>query len=161
MSAAAIQNLNESLDLIQCTIEAILNKEAEFQKLMAQEIAMREDPEEYIRSYQKNRTMVRVALIPVGETEGISSTGEVFSEEGLEFSSGDAVDGLAVSLSYLNYMGTWAYAIKCPVVKDGEEIGTLYVEYTYDSLDRSLPNGFYGNRAMLYIMDSKTERFVL
>ncbi len=161
MSAAAIQNLNESLDLIQCTIEAILNKEAEFQKLMAQEIAMREDPEEYIRSYQKNRTMVRVALIPVGETEGISSTGEVFSEEGLEFSSGDAVDGLAVSLSYLNYMGTWAYAIKCPVVKDGEEIGTLYVEYTYDSLDRSLPNGFYGNRAMLYIMDAKTERFVL
>ena len=161
MSAAAIQNLNESLDLIQCTIEAILNKEAEFQKLMAQEIAMREDPEEYIRSYQKNRTMVRVALIPVGETEGISSTGEVFSEEGLEFSSGDAVDGLAVSLSYLNYMGTWAYAIKCPVVKDGEEIGTLYVEYTYDSLDRSLPNGFYGNCAMLYIMDAKTERFVL
>ncbi len=158
---AAIQNLNESLDLIQCTIEAILNKEAEFQKLMAQEIAMREDPEEYIRSYQKNRTMVRVALIPVGETEGISSTGEVFSEEGLEFSSGDAVDGLAVSLSYLNYMGTWAYAIKCPVVKDGEEIGTLYVEYTYDSLDRSLPNGFYGNCAMLYIMDAKTERFVL
>ncbi len=122
---------------------------------------MREDPEEYIRSYQKNRTMVRVALIPVGETEGISSTGEVFSEEGLEFSSGDAVDGLAVSLSYLNYMGTWAYAIKCPVVKDGEEIGTLYVEYTYDSLDRSLPNGFYGNCAMLYIMDAKTERFVL
>ncbi len=161
MSAAAIQNLNESLDLIQCTIEAILNKEAEFQKLMAQEIAMREDPEEYIRSYQKNRTMVRIALIPAGETEGISSTGEVFSEEGLEFSSGDAVDGLAVSLSYLNYMGTWAYAIKCPVVKDGEEIGTLYVEYTYDSLDRSLPNGFYGNRAMLYIMDAKTERFVL
>ncbi len=161
MSESAVQNLNESLDLIQCTIEAILNKEAEFQKLMAQEIAMREDPEEYIRSYQKNRTMVRVALIPVGETEGISSTGEVFSEEGLEFSSGDAVDGLAVSLSYLNYMGTWAYAIKCPVVKDGEEIGTLYVEYTYDSLDRSLPNGFYGNCAMLYIMDAKTERFVL
>lgn len=25
MSAAAIQNLNESLDLVQCTIEAILN----------------------------------------------------------------------------------------------------------------------------------------
>lgn len=51
MSAAAIQNLNESLDLIKCTIESILNKEAEFQKLMAQEIALQEEPEEYIVSY--------------------------------------------------------------------------------------------------------------
>ena len=36
MAASATQNLNESLDLIQCTIEAILNKEAEYQRLMAQ-----------------------------------------------------------------------------------------------------------------------------
>ena len=40
MSQSAVQNLSESLDLIKCTIEAILNKEAEFQKLMAQEIAL-------------------------------------------------------------------------------------------------------------------------
>ena len=39
MSDAAIQNLSESLDLIQCTIEAILRSEAEFQMLIAQEIA--------------------------------------------------------------------------------------------------------------------------
>ena len=44
MSQSAVQNLSESLDLIKCTIEAILNKEAEFQKLMAQEIALAEDP---------------------------------------------------------------------------------------------------------------------
>ena len=36
MSASAIQNLSESLDLIQCTIEAILKNEAEFQALVAQ-----------------------------------------------------------------------------------------------------------------------------
>ena len=161
MSMAAIQNLNESLDLIKSTIEAILNKDAEFQKLMAREIAERGEPEEYVQSYRKNQTMVKIAFIRAGETEGISSTGEVFSEEGLDFSSGGVVDGLLVSHSYLNYMGTWAYAIKCPVEKDGREIGTLYVEYTYDSLDKSLPDGFYNKRALLYIMDAKTERFVL
>ncbi len=161
MSTAAIQNLNESVDLRKCTIEAILKKEAEFQKLMAQEIAEREEPEEYVRSYRKNQTMVKIAFIRAGETEGISSTGEVFSEEGLDFSSGGVVDGLLVSHSYLNYMGTWAYIIKCPVEKEGRNTGTLYVEYTYDSLDKSLPNGFYNKRALLYIMDAKTERFVL
>ena len=82
MSEAAIQNLNESLDLIKCTIESILNKEAEFQKLMAQEIALHENPEEYIISYQKNQTMVQISYIRDGETEGISSTGDVFTEEG-------------------------------------------------------------------------------
>ena len=161
MSAAAIKNLNESLDLIKCTIESILNKEAEFQKLMAREIAMREEPEDYINSYQKNQTMVKIAFIRDGETEGISSTGETFSEEGLDFSSGGMIDGLQVSHSYMNYMGTWAYTIKCPVTKDEQNLGMLYVEYTYDSLDKSLPDGFYDKKAMLYIMDAKTERFVL
>lgn len=44
MSASAVQNLSESLDLIQCTIEAILRSEAEFQALVAKEIARTEGP---------------------------------------------------------------------------------------------------------------------
>lgn len=161
MAASATQNLNESLDLIKCTIEAILNKEAEYQRLMAQGIAAMEEPEDYIRQYQKSETMMKIALIRSGESEGISSTGEVFTEEELDFSAGGTVNGLPVSQSYLNYMGTWAYCIKCPVVKGEQEIGTLYVEYVYDSFDRSLPEGFYNKKAMLYIMDAETERFVL
>lgn len=161
MSAAAVQNLNENLDLIKCTIEAIWGKEAEFQKLMAKELASMENPEDYIRSYQKNQTMVKISLIKSGETEGISNTGEVFTEEGMEFFPSRMMEGIEISSSYLNYMGTWAYTLKCPVIKGDEEIGALYVEYTYDSLDKSLPDGFYDKQAMLYIMDAKTERFVL
>ncbi len=161
MSASAIQNLSESLDLIKCTIESILNKDAEFQKLLAGEIAMSEDPEAYIRIWQKNETMVKISFVRSGEQEGISSTGERFCAEELEFSEHGVIEGLAVSNSYVNYMGTWAYSIKCPVVREGREIGNLYVEYVYDSLDRSLPAGFYNGKAMLYIMDAETERFVL
>lgn len=161
MSESAIQNLSESLDLVKSTIEAILNKEAEFQKLMAQEIASAEDPEESLRFYGGSQTMTKVSLIYAGETEGVSDNGEVFTEEDLDFSAGGMVDGVAVSQSYVNYMGTWAYTMKCPVVRDGEEVAMLYVEYIYDFLDRSLPSGFYNQKAMLYIMDAETERFVL
>ena len=161
MSSAAVQNLNENLDLIKCTIEAMWNKEAEFQKLMTQDVAGMEDPEEYIRSYQKNDTMVKVSLIRTGETRGISNTGEAFTEKGMDFTQSEQWKGFEISQSYLNYMGTWAYTIKSPVVRDGREIASLYVEYTYDALDRSLPDGFYNKQAMLYIMDTKTERFVL
>ena len=162
MSASAIQNLSESLDLIEGTIEAILTKEAEFQKLVAEEIATIDDPEAFIQTYKKNQTMVKISIIMSGETEGVSNTGEVFTEEELDFSSGGTVEGLPISQSYINYMGTWAYTIKCPVIKKEKELGTLYIEYVYDALDKSLPDdGFYNKRAMLYIMDAESERLVL
>lgn len=161
MEASAIQNLSESLDLIKSTIEAVLNKEAEYQRLMAHEVALAPEPMECIRNYQQSDTMVRISLICSGETVGKSNTGEAFSEEGLDFSAGGTVDGLAVSVSYVNFMGTWAYTLKCPVERDGKIIASLYVEYVYDSLDRSLPDGFYNKRAMLYVMDAQSERLVL
>ncbi len=161
MSSSAIQNLSESLDLMKGTIEAILRKEAEFQKLMAQEIAVLPDPVEFVRSYQKSQSIVKVSLIMEGETEGISNIGELFSKEELDFSSGKTVDGLPVSEAYVNYMGTWAYSIQCPVTKDGRQIASLYVEYIYDSFEKSLPDGFYNGQARLYVMDANSERMIL
>ena len=161
MSAAAIQNLNENLELIKCTIESVYKKDAEFQRMIAQELAVQGSLEDFVRSYQKNDTMVRISLIYAGENEGISSVGERFSEEGMRFSVSEMMEGMEISNSYINYMGTWAYTLKCPVIKDGREIASLYIEYTYDTLDELLPDGFYNKQAMLYIMDVKTERFVL
>ena len=161
MSSSAIQNLSESLELMKGTIDAILLKEAEFQKLIADEIAEIGDPEQFIRTYNKNKTMVKMSLILSGKEEGISNTGETFTEEELDFSANWTIDGIPISKSYVNYMGTWAYTIKCPVEKDGREIASLYIEYVYDALDRSLPDGFYNGHAMLYIMDTQSERMVL
>ena len=161
MSSAAIHNLSESLGLIKGTVEAILIKEAEFQKLIAQEISTIEDPETFIRSYKKNRTMVKISLIQSGENQGVSNSEEVFTEEGLDFSSGRMVEELPVSQSYINGMGTWAYTMKCSVEREGEETAALYVEYIFDAFDQALPGEFYNGKAMLYIMDAKSERLVL
>ncbi len=161
MSASAVQNLTETLDLLQCTIEAILQNTADFQMLVARELANSADPAEYVRSYETNRTVVKLALIMAGQTEGVSNVEDVFSAADLDFSAGNQINGLPVSQSYLNYMGAWAYSIKCPVIRDGQEIATLYAEYTYDALDKSLPDGFYNGQSMLYIMDAQSERFVL
>lgn len=161
MSASAVQNVSESLDLIKCTIEAIIKKDAEYQRIVAGKIALADDPEEYILSYEKNQTMTKISFISAGKKEGISNTGEPFSGEELFFSRGDMEEGIEISQSYVNHMGTWAYSMRCPVEKEGEIIGTLYIEYVYDSLDRSLPSGFYNQRAMLYVMDAKSQKLVL
>lgn len=161
MSASAIHNLNESLNLIKGTIESVLIKEAEFQTLLATEIAMNDDPETFVRSLSSNQTMVKISVIRSGQTEGISNTGDAFAAEELDFSGEMSVEGLMMSRSYINSMGTWAYTMKCPVVKDGKETAVLYIEYIYESLAGSLPNKFYNGSAMLYLMDPKSERFVL
>ncbi len=105
--------------------------------------------------------MVKMSLIFSGETEGIDSSGEVFTEEGLDFSAGKTVGELPVSESYVNDMGTWAYTMKCPVIREDQEIATLYIEYIYDSFEDTLPEEFYNGSAMLYIMDADSERLVL
>ena len=133
MSASAVQNVSESLDLIKCTIEAIINKDAEYQRIVAGKFALADDPEEYVLSYEKNQTMTKLSFIPAGKKEGISNTGEPFSGEELSFSRGEMEEGIEISQSYVNHMGTWAYSMRCPVEKKGEIIGTLYVEYVYDS----------------------------
>ncbi len=161
MSESAIQNLSESLDLLQNTIEAILYSQAEFQVLIAQEVARAEDPEAYIQAYERSRAVTKLSLILTGKSEGVSNMGEVFTAEDLDFSAGGTVMDLPVSQTYLNYMGTWSYTIQCPIERDGQTIGTLYAEYVYDAIDQSLPDGFYNKQALLYIMDAESERFVL
>lgn len=161
MSTSAIYNLSESLDLIRNTVETILKKETEYQKFIAEEIAASEDPFEFIRFYKNKQTMTKVSLILAGEKEGFSSAGEKFTEQDLDFSSNKEVNGMHISQSYLNDMGTWAYTVKCPVERDGKELGTLYIEYIFDFFEDTLPNKFYNGRAVLYIMDTKSERLVL
>ncbi len=161
MSAAAIDNLSESLDLIRGTIEAILEKEAEFQKLIAREIELMEEPEEFIQSYNGNETMVKVSLVSAGKVQGVTNMGGTFDPEELDFSGGKMVEGLPVSESYVNHLGAWAYTLKCPVIQENKEAATLYIEYIYESFDTALPNRFYSSMASLYIMDAESERLVL
>ncbi len=161
MSKSAIDNLSESLELLKGTVEVLFEREAQYQKLIAKELAIIEDPKEYILSYDRNSTLVKMSLVFSGESEGISNTGEVFHPEELDFSSEERVEDLPISSSYINSMGTWAYTMKCPVRKDGREIAWLYMEYIYDSFDDALPDRLYNGRATLYIMDGQTERFLL
>ncbi len=161
MSQSAISNLSESLDLIRGTIEILFQRDAEYQKLLAEELVVVDNLENYILSYDRNSTIVKMSLVLSGKTEGISNNGRLFSTDTLDFSDNNMIDGLLVSTSYLNEMGTWAYTMACPVRENGEEIATLYVEYIYDSLDDVFPDKLYNSNASLYIMDAKTERFLL
>ena len=161
MSQSAIANLSESLELIKGTVEVLLEREAQYQKMMAQELAIAENPEELVHSYDMNGTAVRISLVYTGHTKGISNMEGTFDPDELDFSGENTVDGLPISTAYLNTMGTWAYTMVCPVIQDGSEIALLYVEYIYDSFEEVLPEKLYGGSATLYIMDTQSKRFLV
>ena len=78
MSAAAIRNLNENLNLIENTVEAIMRSEAEFQQLIAEEIAAAPDPEDYVLNLRNNDTTAMVWVVWDGLARGLSTEGEPF-----------------------------------------------------------------------------------
>ena len=161
MSESAIVNLSESLGLIGGTMETILDREAEFQQLIADRVAESDDPAGLVLSYSRNKTMIKISLVLCGQSEGISNTGEPFYPQELDFSNEKTAGSLPVSRSYLNSLGTWAYTMKCPLIKEDTVTGDLYIEYIYDSFDEALPDTFYNTNATLYLMDSISERLVL
>lgn len=161
MSDAAIANLNENLNLMKSTIEAIFKSEADFQRVTAEELAEADDPLVAITHIPSNDTTSLISLVPSGTHVGISNNGQPFDPASLDFSGGSSVFGLSLSQSYVNAMGTWAYTMACPVERNGSPIATLYMEYTFDTIGEALPQSFYGNQAVLYLMDKANERFVL
>lgn len=161
MSEAAISSLNENLTLMKSTIEAIFRSEADFQRVTAKELAEADDPIATIAHMPNGETASCVSYVPANASEGISNNGEPFNPARLDFSSNENILGLAVSQSYVNTMGTWAYTVACPVERNSQALGTLYMEYTFDTIDEALPRSFYGNRAVLYLVDITNERFVL
>ena len=52
MADAAILNLNENLNLMESTVEAIQDSEAQFQRLLATELAAAGDPAAQVRQFQ-------------------------------------------------------------------------------------------------------------
>ena len=161
MADAAILNLNENLNLMESTVEAIQDSEAQFQRLLATELAAAGDPAAAVERLGKSDAAALISVVPEGADVGVSNDGAPFDPASLDFSGGGAIEGLPVSQAYVNAEGSWAYTVKCPIERDGVPIAELYTEYTFDAIDQSLPQGFYGQRAVLYLMDAATERFVL
>lgn len=98
MSDAAIQNLNENLNLMRNTVEAIMRSEAEFQQLVAEEIAAAPDPSSYVLNLRNNDATSKLSVVLAGEEAGVSNDGEPFFPEQLDFSAGGAIAGLRVAV---------------------------------------------------------------
>ena len=78
MLMSAIHNLSKSLDLVQGTVEAILSKEAEFQKLIAQELGLAPEVCVYLGDTSVDmRTAVAAGMHPVGVTWGFRTPEEL------------------------------------------------------------------------------------
>ena len=85
MSLSALSNLTESLELIKGAVETYFENEAEYQKLLAKEIAVMDNPEDFVSRYESSDMMIKLSLVLAGSEQGISNTGGIFSPGTLSF----------------------------------------------------------------------------
>ncbi|MFR7404023.1 MAG: hypothetical protein ACLUW6_05205 [Coriobacteriaceae bacterium] len=66
MADAAILNLNENLNLVESTVEAIQDSEAQFQRLLATELAAAGDPAAAVERLGKSDAAALISVVPGG-----------------------------------------------------------------------------------------------
>ncbi|MFR3092728.1 MAG: hypothetical protein ACLTMP_14190, partial [Eggerthella lenta] len=155
MADAAILNLNENLNLMESTVEAIQDSEAQFQRLLATELAAAGDPAAAVERLGKSDAAALISVVPQGADVGVSNDGAPFDPASLDFSAGGGppVSQPTERRGQLGLHGEVSH-------RTGRPHRRLYTG-TPRAIDQSLPQGFYGQRAVLYLMDAATERFVL
>ena len=75
MADAAILNLNENLNLVESTVEAIQDSEAQFQRLLATELAAAGDPAAAVERLGKSDAAALISVVPEGADVGVSNDG--------------------------------------------------------------------------------------
>lgn len=75
MADAAILNLNENLNLMESTVEAIQDSEAQFQRLLATELAAAGDPAAAVERLGKSDAAALISVVPQGADVGVSNDG--------------------------------------------------------------------------------------
>ena len=98
MADAAILNLNENLNLMESTVEAIQDSEAQFQRLLATELAAAGDPAAAVERLGKSDAAALISVVPQGADVGVSNDGAPFEPASLDFSGGGAIGGGAARL---------------------------------------------------------------
>ncbi len=122
------------------------------------------DPEDISPSLQlieKDDQIAALAFIPAGEELGITNSGESFDPAEFEFSGGRFVSQAEMSAPYMGSVGAWCYCLKTELSQEGRPLGILYGEFIYDNFRDMIPQEFYSNDGVIYMMDAESGRFVV
>lgn len=141
MADAAILNLNENLNLMESTVEAIQDSEAQFQRLLATELAAAGDPGRRCGALGQKRCRRRSSpSCPRGPTSASPTTAPP-SIRRRSISAAGAPRGLARLPGLCERRGQLGLHGEMSHERDGVPIAELYTEYTFDAIDQSLPQG--------------------
>ncbi len=110
---------------------------------------------------EKDDQIASLAFVPDGESRGITNSGGAFDPAQYDFSNGRRVSGADMSEPYMGSVGAWCYCLKTEIDGGGGPLGTLYGEFIYDNFRSMIPQEFYANEGVIYLMDAESGRFVV
>lgn len=119
MADAAILNLNENLNLVESTVEAIQDSEAQFQRLFGHRACRRGRSGRRCGALgQKRCRRAHLCRARGGRRRRLQRRCPL--RPGVaRFQRRGSHQGAPVSQAYVNAEGSWAYTVKCPIERDG------------------------------------------
>lgn len=158
--AAAISNLSGNLEVVSVTADRLLATEVENLQKIAFNVAEKENPQAWIEDYCTIDGMTAVELV-MAENLAEDGGGRLpVPVETLDFSDGRTAGGLPISKSCQGKDGQWYYALSCPVIVEGEVIGTLYGEITWRHIEAGLPSRLYGEDSVFLLLDGMSDNVI-
>lgn len=116
---------------------------------------------ETLRRVEKDDQIASLAFVPSGEDQGITNSGAPFDPAQFEFANGRHVSGADMSEPYMGSVGAWCYCLRTEIRGGEGPLGTLYGEFIYDNFRSMIPQEFYSNNGVIYLMDADSGRFVV
>lgn len=110
---------------------------------------------------EKDAQIAALAFVPSGEAQGITNSGQPFNPAPYDFSKGRSVGETDMSEPYMGSVGAWCYCLRTEITSVNGPLGTLYGEFIYDNFRNMLPQEFYSNEGVIYLMDAESGRFVV
>lgn len=114
-----------------------------------------------LQRIDKDGQIASLAFVPYGEARGITNSGGDFDPSDFDFSRDRHVSGVEMSEPYMGAVGAWCYCLRTEINGPEGPLGTLYGEFIYDNFRNMIPQEFYSNEGVIYLMDAESGRFVV
>ena len=161
ISNVAVSNLTGSVSMLKGTMESLLEEDEEALSLVAGKTAEKEDMKAWFDDFCTTNGMSGIVLVKPDENTKIAGSGTDIPVEKLDFSKNKKVDKLLISASYMNSGGEWAYALRCPVMKDDVHVADVIAEYTWNHIYQSMTSNLYGEDSSVLVYDHLSGKMVV
>lgn len=158
LNESAYTNVQNTLTNLENVISNEFEEDHRQLQMLASGCAAVDDIEAYLQNLEYSFDIKGLYYSKQNEQEAVGKDGKVLDISKLEFK--EHTNGVVRSEAYMNNLGDFSYIVKEPIIKDGNETGFLYAEYSMERFSKLMPRDEKIEENNYSIMLSNSMRYV-